>query len=161
MLKGAKMEGIPFLTDGFFRAQEMRNFGLATGTDGAKKLDANVEAIRPGEGTKFVEADNKVVVEKDTLNAALFIKLKHKIDATKLANVAAQLDGKAVNANDLHVDVKNNTIVVYLPENETGADVEHTGLTLTVPMVVDPIAGLPTHWDYKGSTGAVRILLNN
>ncbi|MEX3713548.1 hypothetical protein ABFV99_14185 [Cytobacillus horneckiae] len=55
--------------------------------------------------------------------------------------------------------MKHNTIAVYMPINESDAPVEHTGLTLTVPMVVDPIAGIPTAWDHKGSVGAVRILL--
>ncbi|UOE58093.1 hypothetical protein [Cytobacillus oceanisediminis] len=155
MLMGAKMAGIPFLTDGFFRAQETRNFAVASA--GAK--DANVEAVRAGEGTTFDAAANKLVVAAGTRNAAVFIKLKHKIDQTKLANLVAQLNGKAVNANDLHVDVVNNTVVIYLPENESADAVEHTGLTLTVPMVVDPVAGIPTGWDYKGSVGAIRILL--
>lgn len=156
---GGTAAGIPFLTDGFFRAQEMRTFGVATGTAGSMTMNANVEAVRGAEGTTFDVANNKVVVAKDVKNAAVFIKLKHKIDVTKLENVTAQIDGAGVNANDMHVDVTNNTVVIYLPINETGAAVEHTGLSLTVPMVVDPIAGIPTAWDHKGSVGAVRILL--
>jgi hypothetical protein len=159
MLGAKGLTGIPFLTDGFFRAQEMRTFGVATGTAGSMTMNANVEAVRGAEGTTYDVANNKVVVAKDVKNAAVFIKLKHKIDVTKLENVAAQINGAAVNANDLHVDVTNNTVVIYLPINETGAAVDHTGLSLTVPMVVDPIAGIPTAWDHKGSVGAVRILL--
>lgn len=152
--------GIPFLTDGFFRAQEIRTFGLATGTAGSMTQNATeIEAIRVTEGVTFDEANNKLVVAANTRNAAVFIKLKHKIDITRLADVAAQLDAAGVNANDLHVDVTNNTIVIYLATNETGSPVEHTVPTLTVPMVVDPIGGIPTEWDYKGSVGAVRILL--
>jgi hypothetical protein len=159
LLMGAKMAGIPFLTDGFFRAQEVRTFAASTGTAGSMTLSADIEAVRSGEGTTFDVANNKVVVNAGVKNAAVFVKLKHKIDVTKLANVAAQIDGKAVNANDMHVDVQNNTIVIYLPINDTKDPVEHTGLTFTVPMVVDPIAGIPTGWDHKGSVGAVRILL--
>ncbi|MES9681833.1 hypothetical protein ABWK22_02710 [Gottfriedia acidiceleris] len=159
LLGNKGLTGIPFLTDGFFRAQEVRNFGVATGTAGSMTMNANVEAVRGADGVTFDVANNKVVVAKDVKTAAVFIKLKHKIDVTKLADVAAQIDGAAVNANDMHVDVTNNTVVIYLPINETGAPVEHTGLSLTVPMVVDPIAGIPTEWDYKGSVGAVRILL--
>lgn len=159
LLMGAKMAGIPFLTDGFFRAQEVRTFAASTGTAGSMTLSADIEAVRAGEGTTFDVANNKVVVNAGVKNAAVFVKLKHKIDVTKLANVAAQIDGKAVNANDMHVDVQNNTIVIYLPINDTKDPVEHTGLTFTVPMVVDPIAGIPTGWDHKGSVGAVRILL--
>lgn len=159
MLGAKGLTGIPFLTDGFFRAQEMRTFAVATGAADAMTQNANVEVVRGAEGTTYEVANNKVVVAAGVKNAAVFIKLKHKIDATKLENVGVQLNGSAVNANDMHVDLTNNTIVVYLPINETADAVEHTGLTLTVPMVVDPIAGIPTAWDHKGSVGAVRILL--
>lgn len=156
MLGNKGITGIPFLTDGFFRAQELRTFNVAA----AGALDANVEAVRGADqGTNLDMAENKVVVDAGVRNAAVFIKLKHKIDTTKLADVAAQVGGKAVNADDLHVNVTNNTVVIYLPMNETDAPVEHTGLSLTVPMVVDPVAGIPTAWDHKGSVGAVRILL--
>lgn len=160
MLNGnTRLTGIPFLTDGFFRAQDTRTFALATGTDGSKVQSTEVEAIRVTDGVVYDVANDKAVIKAGARNAAMFIKLKHKIDTTKLGNVAAQVGGVAVNANDLHVDVKNNTIVIYLPENETGADVEKAGVSLTVPMVVDPIAGIPTAWDHKGSVGAIRILL--
>lgn len=152
--------GIPFLTDGFFRSQEIRTFALATGTAGSLELNSvEVEAVRATEGVTYDVANNKAVIGANVRNAAVFIKLKHKIDVTRLENVAAQVSGAAVNANDLHVDVQNNTIVIYLPANETGSDVEAKDITLTVPMVVDPIGGIPTEWDYKGSVGAVRILL--
>ncbi|MEK1829075.1 hypothetical protein AAAC51_07950 [Priestia megaterium] len=95
MLMGAKMQGIPFLTDGFFRAQEMRTFAVATGTAGAMTLDANnVEAVRTTDGTVFDVANNKVVVKAGVKNPALFIKLKQKLDTTKLANLEIQLGGK-------------------------------------------------------------------
>lgn len=159
LLKGSKLEGIPFLTDGFFRAQETREFDAAVGADGAKVQDANIEAVRTGEGVAFDAANNKVVVQPGVRNGAVFIKLKHKIDTTKLANVTAKLGGSSLSANDVHVDVTNNTIVIYLPMNESDAAVELDGLHLVVPMVVDPVAGIPTEWDYKGAVGAVRILL--
>lgn len=155
MLGAKGLSGIPFLTDGFFRSQESRTFELAnTGV-----INENVEAVRGGEGTVFDAETNKVTVKDGVKNAAIFIKLAHKIDQTKLSNVAAQVNSAAVNSRDLFVDVVNNTVVIYLPENETGADVDHEGIELTIPMSVDPIAGLPTEWDFKGSTGAVRILL--
>ena len=159
MLMGAKMAGIPFLTDGFFRAQESRTFDVATGTAGSMKLNANVEAVRGTDGTLFDVANNKVVVKAGVKNPALFIKLKHKMDTTQLANVEITLGGKKVNADDFNIDIQNNTIVVYPAINDTKADVELAGLTISVPLVVDPIAGIPTGWDHKGSVGAVRILL--
>ncbi|MFE4029176.1 hypothetical protein ACFX4N_23765 [Priestia sp. YIM B13551] len=159
LLAGAKMAGIPFLTDGFFRAQEMRTFGVATGTAGSMTLDTNVEVVRTTEGTVFDVANNKVTVKAGVKNPALFIKLKHKIDTTKLANVEITLGGTKVNADDFNIDIQNNTIVVYPAINDTNADVNYAGLTVTVPLVVDPIAGIPTAWDHKGAVGAVRILL--
>lgn len=149
------LAGIPFLTDGFFRAQESRNFEVAA----AGALNANVEAVRGGEGTSHDLETNKITVDAGVRNAAVFIKLKHKIDTTLLAEVAGSFGETKINANDLHVDVTNNTIVVYLPMNESKVAVSHEDLTLTVPMVVDPIAGIPTAWDHKGSVGAIRILL--
>jgi hypothetical protein len=159
LLMGAKMAGIPFLTDGFFRAQENIDVPVSAGTAGAMVLDANIEAVRTGEGATFDVLNNKVTVEANTRTGVVFIKLKHKIDQTKLANVSVKINGVAVNSNDLIVDVLNNTLVVYLPENETAAPVDHNTFRVFVPSVVDPVAGIPTGWDFKGSTGAVRILL--
>lgn len=150
MLANARLTGIPFLTDGFFRAQETRTFDL--------KNKEEIEVIRPSDAVEVL-GDGKVKIKKGTRNAALFIKLKHKIDATRMDNVQVTIDSDKLNAQDIHVDVYKNTIVLYLPENLTDSDITKNAVSLTVPMVVDPIAGIPTEWDYKGSTGAVRILL--
>lgn len=159
LLMGAKMAGIPFLTDGFFRAQEVVDVPLSAGADGAKVLDANIEAVRVGEGTSFDVLNNRVTVNANTRTGTLFIKMKHPMDKTQLANVSVSINGVAVNANDFVIDIVNNIIVVYLPENETNAPVVHNTVRVHVPSVVDPVAGIPTGWDFKGSTGAVRILL--
>lgn len=155
MLGNKGLSGIPYLTDGFFRAQETRDFAVAA----AGALDANVEAVRAVDGVTHDLTANTVTVDAGVKNAAVFVKVKHKIDTTKLANAAVRLNGALLNADDFKVDVTNNMVAVYLPINDTAAAVTHTDLALTLPMVVDPVAGIPTHWDYKGSVGAVRVLL--
>jgi hypothetical protein len=45
-------------------------------------------------------------------------------------------------------------VVVYL---EAGVLLKN--LVIDAKLVVDPVAGIPTEWDYAGSVGAVRILL--
>lgn len=153
MLGAAGLEkGIPFLTDGFFRAQETLKDVELTDTD-------KIEAIRTADGVEIEEVSGKVTVKAGIRNAAIFIKMKNKIDATKLNDVVASIDSNLVSTNDLHIDLTHNTIVIYFEMNETGSDKEYNNITLTVPSVVDPIAGLPTEWDYKGTVGAVRILL--
>lgn len=159
LLMGAKMAGIPFLTDGFFRAQEIIDKPVAAGTAGTMTLSPEIEAVRVGDGATWDVTNNRVTVDPNTRTGVVFIKLKHKIDQTKLANVKVSINGVDVNANDLIVDIVNNTLVVYLPENDTANPVQHNTFRVYVPSVVDPIAGIPTGWDFKGSTGAVRILL--
>ncbi|MEX3713547.1 hypothetical protein ABFV99_14180 [Cytobacillus horneckiae] len=88
---GGQASGIPFLTDGFFRAQEVRTFAANT---------EDVEAIRGAEGTTYDSAANKLIVAAGAKNAAAFIKLKHKIDVTKLSNITVQLNGALMDAND-------------------------------------------------------------
>lgn len=149
MLGNKGLAGIPFLTDGFFRSQKTETFDL-------EQADY-VEAVRTTEGAE-IEGKN-VKIKASSRNGAVFVKLAQKIDATKLQNVTGKLGEEQLSANDVFVDVANNTVVVYLEDNETTEDVVKGELTLTVPMSVDPIAGLPTEWDYQGSTGAVRILL--
>lgn len=150
LLANARLTGIPFLTDGFFRAQETRTFNL--------NKSEEIEAVRPSDAV-VVGEDGKVTIKKGTRNAALFIKLKHRIDPTRMKSVQVVAGGNTLNAQDIHVDTYKNTIVVYLQENLTDSDVQLDAVSLTVPMIVDPIAGIPTEWDYKGNTGAVRILL--
>lgn len=143
------LTGIPFLTDGYFSAQTM----LST------KIDAveNVENVVAGKGAKVTGAG--VTVEAGVTDASIFIKMKHKIDPRKSDQVKvtytdAQAATITVPVRDVHVDVTNNTIVVYLDGGVVATDV-----TVEVASVVNPTAGIPTEWDYSGSVGAARILL--
>jgi hypothetical protein len=148
-------KGLPYLTDGYFMSKT--NFDFAVAANGA--LSTHVEAVRPGENTTYVQASNNIVVAAGARNAAVFVKLSAKLDVARLNEVQVTLNGALVVAEDMHVDVTNNTIVVYLPENETANAVTHTGLLISIPAISNSLAGVPTSWDFRGSVGAVRILL--
>jgi hypothetical protein len=149
--------GIPFLTDGFFRAQELY-------TNVAINDVSKIEVVRKNDN-----GDNPINITGSTVtvpagmyNGAIYIKIKHKIDTTRLSEikVKADLDGAgaggavALSSNDIHLDLQNNTIVVYLAAGQT-----YTNMTVDYPAIVNPIAGTPTEYDYKGTVGGIRILL--
>jgi hypothetical protein len=164
-------KGIPFLTDGFFRAQEKKVF-LIDDTYSASNNDGHVEAVRVAGDVKigndvsgvFTEgAGNDVVVGAEARNAAMFIKLHHEMNKTKAKEDMVKVsfkDGNAANAvksianEDIHIDYTNNMVVIYLE-----AGMKLNDVTIEAELIVDPVAGIPTEWDYAGSVGAVRILL--
>ena len=141
-LGGGNLKGIPFLTDGYFSSLQQAKVTLD---------DAEVEAVRPGDG---VTVDGVNITVGDVTESMVVVKLKHDIAHRELDKVSAKFGGKEVSARDLHVDVANNSIVLYLDGNQTINDLE-----ISVPLVVNPTAGIPTEWDYQGSVGAARILL--
>lgn len=154
-LLGVETEkGIPFLTDGFFRAEERIDVTSA-------KADENLETIVANDVVTLTEAGAITVVEDKDTEGAVFLKLAHKLNERKLDEikvvVTQTVDGAdkvvELKRRDIHLDVANNTVIVYL------APGEYKDLTATVEAIVNPIAGIPTEWDYKGSVGAVRILL--
>ena len=143
--------GIPFLTDGYFKAQEL----LSTKLNEKDKI----EAVVSGDGATVDAVAGTITVEDTVTEASVYIKMKHKIDPRKLDQVkvtyVVDVDTTVeVPTRDVHVDVQNNTIVLFLDGGVTAKDV-----TVEVASIVNPIAGIPTEWDYKGSVGAVRILL--
>ena len=159
------LTGIPFLTDGYFSAQQRISVSLddATGLEGAA-----IEAIRKSDGVTITNTTgvSTIAVDNTVEEASVFVKLKDKFDPRKLNGVTVtytdgdkEKDGitlkvKTMSSRDVHVDVTNNTIVLFLNKGVTFNDVE-----ISVDAVVDPKAGIPTEWDYKGSVGAVRIQL--
>ena len=151
------LTGIPFLTDGYFSAQQRISVSLddATGLEGA-----SIEAIRKSDGVTITNTTgvSKIVVDNNVEEASVFVKLKDKFDPRKLNGVVVTYTKGAVtetmSSRDVHVDVTNNTIVLFLNKGETFENVE-----ISVDAIVDPKAGIPTEWDYKGSVGAVRIQL--
>ena len=143
-------KGIPFLTDGYFSAKEnVENVSIGDIYDVEKNNDGHIESVRVA-GEITVDGGN-ITVAKGSKNNALFIKLRNPLD--KNGEVSVTLAKKAVDAKDVHVDYSQNVVVVYLNEDVAG-EVE-----LTADLIVDPVAGIPTEWDYAGSVGAVRILL--
>lgn len=153
-------KGIPFLTDGFFKSREKRSF-LIDDVYSALANTGNVEAVRPN--GNITVTGNDVVVDADSRNAALFIKLHHPIDKTVAKEdqvKVSYLDGNAADAakslvsEDVFIDYTNNMVILYLEAGMSLKDVR-----IEANLSVDPIAGIPTEWDYAGSVGAVRILL--
>jgi hypothetical protein len=122
-------------------------------------------------------ADGVVTVGSDVRGAALFLRMKDKlvIDALKSgdtntypefsganpSDVKAYLrtDGGAtftdtqISSSNIHIDYTNNMIVIYFTAAVTAK------LLIDATMLVDNTPGIPTGWDFKGSIGAVRILL--
>lgn len=151
---GQKGTGIPFLTDGFFRAQERLSVTL-------KKDEEHVEAVHVNEVTTLDSEKGSLTVTADKDNEGfVYVKLKHKLNPRKLDGIEVtytETDGgqdlKKVPVRDIKAIVENNTVAIYLPEGE------YFDVKVSVDAVVNPIAGIPTEWDYAGSTGAVRILL--
>ena len=138
------MKGIPFLTDGYFSAKE-RLEGITLDSD-------NVEAVRAQDGVTV--AAGNVTVADDVEESMIVVKLAHQIDPLDTSNIKVTVGGKELSARDVHVDLRENAVVIYLTKGQTGA------VKIDADLVVNPTAGIPTEWDHKGSVGAVRILLN-
>lgn len=153
LLNPAINKGIPFLTDGYFKAkQTVTGIQLTDVFNATTNTDGHVEnVVVSGQVTI---TGNDVVVAPESRNNAVFVKLRHPIDKAETDRVAVKFDGGTISDKDLHIDFTNNMVVIYLEEGKTYANV-----TIDAKLVVDPVAGVPTEWDYAGSVGAVRILL--
>ena len=147
-LGGASNTGIPFLTDGYFSTLETIDVKLSE--------RENVETVVASKGATINGDD--VTVDGTVVDASVFVKMKHKIDPRSINEVKVSYKNGAdtvnVPARDVKVDVTNNTVVVFLDSGVTA-----TGLTINLTASVNPVAGIPTEWDYRGSVGAARILL--
>lgn len=143
-IAGGDLKGIPFLTDGYFSARKMIEAKISSTSD--------IESVTFGEGASV--SGDVVTVKSAVTDAAVYIKMKHKIDPRDLNNVTVTTTEGTIPSRDVHVDAKNNTIVVYLDGGVTASD-----FSIKVASVVNPKAGIPTEWDYSGSVGAARILL--
>jgi hypothetical protein len=159
-------KGIPFLTDGYFRAKTtVADVRIADIFDATSNNDGHVEGVRvagnvtltertvdAGLATEHVATD--VAAAADSRNNALFIKLRHPIDKGEATPIVVKSGAATVSDKDVHVDYSQNMVVVYLEAGQTLTD-----LRIDAKLVVDPVAGIPTEWDHAGSVGAVRILL--
>jgi len=164
LLNPAINKGIPFLTDGYFRAKTVVNgisvadiYNKDTNNDGHIEVVRIAGQIAQGTVTDGVMAEgegNDFQVAADSRNNALFIKLRHPIDKGEANPIVVKHAGGTISDKDVHIDLDNNMVVVYLEAGQTVND-----LVIDAKLVVDPVAGIPTEWDYAGSVGAVRILL--
>jgi len=158
-------KGIPFLTDGYFKAkQTVTGIALNDVFDATSNADGHIENVVTS-GQLTVTGDD-VVVAADSRNNALFIKLKHEIDKAEVDRITVKyqfntgtvgapvMEARTFSGADVHIDFTNNMVVVYLE-----ADTTYANIAIDAKLVVNPIAGVPTEWDYAGSVGAVRILL--
>ena len=148
-LGGASNTGIPFLTDGYFSSLEKIDVKMSE--------TENVETAVASKGATIT--GNNVTVDGTVVDASVFVKLKHKIDPrsideVKVSYTNAESETVNVPARDVKVDIANNTVVVFLDSGVTATD-----LTINLTASVNPVAGIPTEWDYQGSVGAARILL--
>lgn len=177
-------KGIPFLTDGYFKAKTPVNdvvmndiYDATTNNDGQIERVDFSGSVTFGHynGTAFVASagnavDAGVETAADTRNNALFIKLRNQLDPGEVDRVTVYYTDangvkKTFGANDIHIDANpfdrqvveegtNNTVVVYLEPGTT-----YREISMDLKLVINPVAGIPTEWDYAGSVGAVRILL--
>lgn len=159
--KQALWTGIPFLTDGFFKARtQVAPFNATVKSSGNLVNATYVEDVR-FTGITVDNATGSFTVP-EYRGAMVVIKLAKKMvkDETstltvELIDTAATPTGTAIAANNLHVDYHNNAVVIYFSENIATASHIRIGGTF----LVDPVAGVPTDWDFKDGMGAVRILL--
>jgi hypothetical protein len=160
-------KGIPFLTDGYFKAKTVKNgITLNDVYDKDTNNDGQIENVRIAGQVTVNPTTGDVVAAAGSRNNAVFIKLRNPIDKAEANAVVVkhQTGVDAANANapifanvagkNVHIDLYNNIVVVYLEAGETLAN-----LQIDAKLVVDPQAGIPTEWDYAGNVGAVRILL--
>lgn len=151
-----EMNGIPFLTDGYFSALQDVDVLLK----GALADNENVEAVRVQDTAKYDDVAGTITVEDGKDESLAVVKLAHQIDPLAGGDVVvkAKLDGateETLSSRDVQIDLRENAVVLYLQPGVVYSDIK-----ITVGMVVNPTAGIPTEWDHKGSVGAARILLN-
>jgi hypothetical protein len=174
--------GIPFLTDGYFKARTTKTYA---GLD-----DASVIDIRVAGNVSVADLDKSITVS-DYVGSALFIRIKEPFAKDMLnpddvnanaanlpefaggpgpANIKVFLQSADYDATDpenivgtktqvsaanLHIDYQNNMVVVYF----TSAVEEGTKVIIEATVLENQIPGIPTGWDFKGNIGEARILL--
>lgn len=159
--------GIPFLTDGYFKARTVVTM--------ATLADAQILDVR-ATGNVTIAGDKAITVT-DPVGAMIFVKLKDKLatdrleDGDTVANhpelggVANTFEirimdgsnagaGALVAEKDYHIDYYNNMIVIY-----PTAAIADKDIKITATLLVNQIPGVPTNWDFKGVFGEARILL--
>lgn len=173
--------GIPFLTDGYFKARTAVTYDSAD-------TDMDKLVVRTSGHTTIAAGGVLETTGIDMTGSALFIKVPDKFAMDDIANIKVKLidaaaltianalvvDGTTVtdaskaadiaaatglvNPNEVHVDVTNNMVVVYL-DKLAAATLDGRKIVVEATVLQNQIPGIPTGWDFKGAYGAVRILL--
>lgn len=158
-------QGIPFLTDGYFKART--DVTIATLASGST-LNTNLLDV-VGQGNCTVNGDaTKTITVTDPVGSALYIKFKYDIAQTVLATgevvgdypeLGGSLDKLAITVGgvattDYVIDRYNNMIVLYFTGTHTSEAV-----AITITLLKNQIPGIPTGWDFPGVFGEARILL--
>lgn len=157
-------KGIPFLTDGYFMAKtEVKDIGI--GLDNGAPVDDRVEYVRVSDtGAVNIDAAGTVEVT-DYRKAMITVKLKDRLaamgDGTVTVHIGDESFNSEANPNRVHIDYTNNAVVIYFDENiEAGTEgAGRKAIKIDATQIVNPIAGVPSAWDFEKSMGAVRILL--
>lgn len=183
--------GIPFLTDGYFKARTTKTYKLdgfidseGTALDNDDTLTEKVFAswqlsyikksgdITINETTTTGSEDRTIsLAASDKEGAALWIKLPDPLanDVLKTGSMSnypefagSTTSGITVSVggsefSEFHVDYTNNMIVIYF--NQITSDLTDAEVEITATVLENQIPGIPTGWDFKGSYGAARILL--
>lgn len=158
--------GIPYLTDGYFKARTEKTYKLSELTlkvAGHVTVTENFTIDTATDTVISVAAANKE-------GAALFISIPDKLakDALKTGMAAGpEFSGTlpsdvkvtvgGVQTTDFHIDYTNNMIVVYL--SNITADLTNAQVLIDATVLANQIPGIPTGWDFQGAFGAARILL--
>lgn len=173
--------GIPFLTDGYFKARVTKCYAPTTDATVAAtvstaantaytdtKTYGKVKNVRVM-GTASIDENGLLSVESE-VGSAIFIQLPEKLATTKIADtdavanhpelagvedtIVVKINSVTVPSNRIHVDYDNNIIGVYFD-----APIEDKLFTIEATVLENQMPGIPTGWDYKGNIGEARILL--
>jgi hypothetical protein len=158
--------GIPFLTDGYFKARTQVTLS-ALGT--SSTLSAELLEVRATANVTIAADDFKVTVS-DPIGAMIFVKFANELckDTLQVGDVVGNhpelngqvntltvtIDSAPVSSNNLEVDYANNMIVIY-----PTAPISDKAIGITATVLKNQIPGVPSNWDFKGCFGEARILL--
>lgn len=142
--------GIKYLTDGYFRAKTT----VGT-TDTPVVITANsMYSVVAATTGVSINAGTGALTVPDAEDNQIILQAKYPIARDEALSV--YFDGtKVTEGKKYSVDYNLNRITLYPDYADTTKAV-----TIAHVLIKDQVPGLPTEWDYQGSVGAVRILLN-
>lgn len=149
----ANAKGIKFLTDGYFRAKVVH---------GTTDTPVVLDTVLPAAGY-VVGASANCSIADTTSVITTTEAVKDGQIVLQFANPIAQDEPVHVYFNAVevkegvkyHIDYYTNRITLYVAYADNTKPV-----TIACTTIENQVPGIPTEWDYKGSVGAVRILLS-